>query len=333
MGKPTEKEIDADFKAAYAKLRLKYEEPETGKTVARSSFWFIKDLKKVALFLYAEELFKEALDTLEAEMVALYERRSGKKLTKIQKGVVAQSWLSDSASGHSAFLLQSVLAENELQEKFADIENVDSKLHPMQFFGNLTDSDFAENIRGRHLAVDYVGGDHGEYTHRIQWYCISKKAGALELACRGNGDKTTGELFQRSGPVWLKVFDRTDPSDVNDFRRPEKLNLYLGKPDDAAKTRWPLLTGFMISRQVATNGYSLQTKFLLAAKLAYGLAVTPGFLLMSVSDSKAEIERLRKLPVTPLTEGIEKEINDFLDANRVMTGRDKFYVGSQEKAL
>jgi hypothetical protein len=28
-------------------------------------------------------------------------------------------------------------------------------------------------IKSQHLAKDYVGSDHGQYTHRIQWYCAS----------------------------------------------------------------------------------------------------------------------------------------------------------------
>ncbi len=333
MPKPTEPEIDEQFKAAYGELSLKYDEPEEGKKVARSTYWFIKDLKKIAAFLYAEDGFKDALDILESDMVRLYETRSGGRLSNIKKIAVAQSWMGEPIPNNSAFLLQSVLAEKELAENFNGIEEIDEKLHPMKFFGNLISQGFAHNIKSRHLAVDYVGGDHGEYTHRIQWYCISTKAEDLQLDCRSRDDKKTGGLFERSGPVWVKVFDRTEESDVNDFRRPERLNLFLGVPTDDSKRRWPLLTGFLSSRKEKTNGYTLELKKLLVMTHAYKLPVTAGFLRFSKADALKEIVRLKALKVNNLTEGVDKEIDAFLTDNRVLTARDKFYVGSQEKPI
>lgn len=334
MPKPTEQEIHEGFKAAYATLDMRYDVAEEGQKTARKDMWFSKDLVKVAQFLYGGEAFWNALDVLEAAMIQLYLTRSGRPaLNKIQQRTVAQTWMGEPVPAHSAFLLQSVLAERELQEKFRGIEEVDGKLHPMKFFGNLTSEGFASNIKDRHLAVDYVGGDHGEYTHRIQWYCISAAAAVLNLECRSRNDLSTAELFQRSGPVWVKVFDRTEASDIYDFRRPEKLNLYLGGTDASASDRWPLLNGFMRSRRAATNGYSSETKFLLVAKHAYGLAVDPGFLLMSPVKSRLEITRLKNLVVDPLTPKAEAEIADFLETNRVMTARDQFYVGSDQKTI
>jgi type VI secretion system protein VasG len=334
MSKPSELEIHADFKAAYGDLDMRYDVPEEGQQTARAKMWFVKDLVKIAQFLYAEDPFKQSLDALEDAMQTLYKQRSGKiALSKIHLGAIAQSWMGEPVPAHSAFLMQSVLAENEMLEKFNGIEEIDGKLHPMKFFGNLSAEGFASNIKDRHLAVDYVGGDHGEYTHRIQWYCISKAAEGLGLECRSRGDRSSGELFQRAGPVWVKVFDRTAESDVNDFRRPEKLNLFLGAPTDGAKGRWPLLTGFLMSRRSATNGYSLETKILLVAKNAYGKAVKPGFLLLSPVDSRKEIKRLKELAAGALTETEETEIRGFLESNRVMTARDQFYVGSQQKSI
>jgi hypothetical protein len=334
MAKPTESDIDTDFRAAYDTINLKYDEAEPPSQVARKNMWFIKDLKKVAMFLYGEEPFMQALDALEADMQTLYKQRSGKAtLSKINLRAIAQSWTGPTVPANSAFLLQSVLAANEVVEKFGGIEDVDGKLHPMRFFGNLSNEGFAANIKARHLAVDYVGGDHGEYTHRIQWYCIAKKAAELGLECRTRYDKVTGQLFERSGPVWVKVFDRTDASDINDFRRPEKLNLYLGSPTDASTERWPLLTGFLKSRREVTSGYTVGIKTLLVAKHAYELAVKDDFMRMNPIQTTNEIVRLRTLPVKPLTEAIEKEIAECLEKNKVLTGRDKFYVGSSEKPI
>jgi hypothetical protein len=334
MPAPTDTEIDIQFKAAYDSLGLKYDEPEEGSKTARSNYWFIRDLKKIAKFLYAGDLFKESLNQLEEEMQALYKRRSGKaSLSNINLRTIGESWMGEPIPAHSAFLLQSVLANNELQEGFNGLESVDEKLHPVKFFGNLSSESFASNIKGRHLAVDYVGGDHGEYTHRVQWYCISKAAEALGLECRRRNDRNTGGLFQRSGPVWLKVFDRTEESDINDFRRPEKLNLFLGNPTDSDQKNWPMLTGFLRSRKAKTNGYTLELKKLLAAKYAYNMPVQEGFLRYSTSDARKELTRLTKLDVNPLTVEQVREIEEFLESNRVMTARDKFYVGSSEKPL
>ena len=160
MPKPSESDLDTAFKEAYAALGMKYDEPEQGEKTARKNFWFLKDLKKVALFLYADVDFNDALATLEADMVKLYETRSGRGLSAIGKRAVAESWMGEPVPAHSAFLLQSVLASTELDEKFKDIEDVDGKLHPVRFYGNLEAKSFAANIQARHLAVDYVGGDH-----------------------------------------------------------------------------------------------------------------------------------------------------------------------------
>lgn len=120
------------------------------------------------------------------------------------------------------------------------------------------DSFRAQLKLGLHWKDPGVPGNHGEYTHRIQWYLL---ANALPGNALGNPVK----LFMRIGGVvdpkhepfglWDALFDRNDgsgsakfeiQSNVTDCRSPESLSKFI--VDDANADKWPLLHWFVKAR-------------------------------------------------------------------------------------
>lgn len=116
---------------------------------------------------------------------------------------------------------------------------------------------FLNNLRTKRPFKDYGAAiQHGEYTHRIQWYILSRtvfdsKDTAAEVYAsiadwyydQGKNDKNPS--------LWDALFDRADNTSFrnnaeDDFRSPLKLNTFLRK--DSLAT--PILTAYLHKRFV-----------------------------------------------------------------------------------
>lgn len=112
---------------------------------------------------------------------------------------------------------------------------------------------------GRHWKDPGVPGEHGEYTHRIQWYLLTDAIAGQILA--------PVELFMRIGAIvdpnpgnspsglWDALFDRNDGAastsfkvqkDITDCRCPESLTRFIVNDQNAGQ--WPLLHWYIKAR-------------------------------------------------------------------------------------
>lgn len=207
---------------------------------------YLNDLAKIGAFLSDKENdhFCSALEMLEDAIVAEYEKRSGSVVTRSKNFPKSFTDFSQERQiQHTAHLLTTVLAQKEKEEGFLGIADNNC----VSFYGNLPSDEFGGAIRSRHLAKDYVGLDHGAYTHRIQWYLATVKK--RELGIQSTNMST---IFKSSGRVWGNVFDRNASDGVtllrDDFRRPEYLNPWLSKNNKFGNNSWPVLSAFLKSR-------------------------------------------------------------------------------------
>jgi hypothetical protein len=135
-------------------------------------------------------------------------------------------------------------------------------------FGNV----FKESLALKQHWKDVgAGAEHGEYTHRLQWYILIK-AGAVRTT-PANQEAT---VFASIAPwqkgktnLWTFVFDQMakDPSiggDKYDFRSPENLNLWL--VGDASPEFCPVLRAFLRTR-MAKRQFTNDMQKYLAKKL------------------------------------------------------------------
>ena len=279
MPKPTETEIKQEFTLAYEGLKLTF----------NPSFWFSKAFVKIAEFLYADESspFWAALEVLETAMQTELKARTNREFSSFQLSNVNFDHGRTNKYGTEAdptkHLLTSVLTQFEIAEGFKEVDT-DGEGHPRatRFLGQLSSDDFAYHIRNAHLAKDYVGLEHGEYTHRIQWYCIGQAKQHLGLTDTQQDRDKIATLFMKSGPFWGKTFDRNIQTDTCDFRKPENLNNWLvGKPQGGGK-KFPLLHNFLKARRARMGGTGY-TAFVL--KMMIAKHIFPGsFAKLSTQD-------------------------------------------------
>ncbi len=245
------------------------------------------DLIKVSSFLVASDnLFWEGIGKLEDAMSALFEQRLGVKPAKIPSFAHGRANINPGGVDPTKHLLTEVLTLHENKENFAPVEkSSDNFFHPMSFWGVLDNASFAASIRTKNIGKDYVAGDHGEYTHRIQWYCIGAQKQSLGLM-----SKDMGTLFSRSGISWGRLFDRQaiDATDAFDFRRPERLNRWLtDKVQGSSGKAYPMLHAFLGARaNKMGGGFTLPLKVLKVAKRWYQIPLPPNFNTMLMKDVK-----------------------------------------------
>lgn len=166
--------------------------------------------------------------------------------------------------------------------------NKDGEPHQVMVMGPFSGEGFLRNLReGRHWK-DIVNPNHGEYTHRLQWYLIG----------RGAHVKGVSDLFRKIGSaeahtyppypgapkesyamctVWDAIVDRlppTDPRAANfpfvaentlDFRCPEYFLAWLCTQDD----RYPILASFLKGRKAKRLSQNLDFSHYVALKV-YG---------------------------------------------------------------
>lgn len=215
---------------------------------------------KISKFLTDGPEFLAALKVLEQEMTAEF-------MSRIARGSKEdyQEGMKDLLSGGdksgmfahrrankyeldhdpTRHLLTQVLNTSLELEGFTNFEkNSEGLIFGPSAYGNIEHA-FGEQIQQGRIVKDYVGLDHGEFTHMIQWYCVGKQKVFLDLPNLGFGE--TVNLFKVSGIFWGQVFDLNQAAGEEDFRKPEKLYPWLCDPVRAIE--YPLLNGFLVSRR------------------------------------------------------------------------------------
>jgi hypothetical protein len=210
---------------------------------------YIDDLATIATFLHPDNAtFCEALQKLDDAMIKLFENRTKtvyKKSKVVPKSFSTFDHGRQEYGGATTHLLTEVLAAEEKGAGFQGVETTTGKC--VCFYNNLPGDEFGGAIKAQHLAKDYVGSDHGQYTHRIQWYCASVMRKDLGLK-----NESVANIFKSSGSVWGLVFDRNASEGValldKDFRRPELMNPWIAGNLRYGNHSWPVLSAFLKSR-------------------------------------------------------------------------------------
>lgn len=139
-------------------------------------------------------------------------------------------------------------------------------------FGNV----FKDTIKNRmHFKDIGAGANHGEFTHRIQWYA-AVKAGALVTVDKEDAGTVYGAIHRwlnkspgkggRLLQLWNYIFDMQPPLvgigetlTKDDFRAPENFNLWL--TGDAEPDFCPLLRSFLRARMTKRQIFLIEDYF------------------------------------------------------------------------
>lgn len=143
--------------------------------------------------------------------------------------------------------LNKVLAKTETAMGFTLLDHQETKV----YFGVLDKDSFQADTDLGVPFKDIINPEHGEFTHRIQWYIAMHCAIPLMTPAPQMVDLyrfITGLSF-----LWVYVFDRSKmgekfaPADtILDFRRPEYFHPWLC--NEARAAHYPLLHGFLKAR-------------------------------------------------------------------------------------
>lgn len=140
----------------------------------------------------------------------------------------------------------------------------------------------------RHWKDPTVPGDHGEYSHRLQWYLICTQL-------RGEIKRQAADVFSDIGPVlrsendttgyglWFALFDREDAwpapflvaPGVDDCRSPEELTRLLihdRHADVLPVLHWYFKARMKKRRTGPLNEYSAMTKYVTDKQFKFGVA-------------------------------------------------------------
>jgi|GEM_PF-4201666 len=288
-------------------FKLKYGEIEwDSKKLGEKKY--LNDLAIIGSFLHPENsLFCEALQKLDDEMIKLFEERT---MTKFNKGKIVQKSFSDFSHGRDVkqttkvqsltgevvdtkedatkHLLSTVLARYEKSQGFADVDEQTGKC--VCFYNGLPGDEFGASIKTMHMAKDYVGDEHGAYTHRIQWYLagIMRKDLGLQSA-----DMKT--LFSLSGRTWGLVFDRNAGEKIlllkDDFRRPELMNPWLANNPRYGNYGWPVLSAFLKSRmnRLSRRGWAPDVLKINVASKLYGVKPSANYRTNTATKNAQEL--------------------------------------------
>jgi hypothetical protein len=262
-----------------------------------------KAFVKISQFLTDSPEFLTALNKLEEEMTTEFKRCvQGSKdedqaaIDLAAVGTKAGMFAHRRANKYQSVahdptrhLLTQILNKALEDEGFTSFErNADGLIFGPSAYGNIEHA-FGEQIQQGRIVKDYVGLDHGEYTHMIQWYCVIKQKIFLTLPTLGY-DKVVN-LFKVSGIFWGPVFDLNQALGEDDFRKPEKLYPWLCEP--MRVQNYPLLNGFLVSRRLrlSETAYSPARMKLILAKKFGGLAPPNGYLQMTTPQCDIEFEK------------------------------------------
>lgn len=283
--------------------------PASAKLPAPKDAKYIHDLAKIGAFLNpSNSNFCKALDILDEQMIQEFNKRSSMNFKKSKIKMQSFSSFAHAREGnaetHTKHLLTTVLSKREVEEGF---QGIDERGRGISFYNNLESDEFGGAIKSMHLAKDYVGTDHGAYTHRIQWYCVSVMKEQLDLK-----NVKTSAIFKSSGRVWGLVFDRNAREGVileqNDFRRPELMNPWIASNARYGDHAWPVLSAFLKSRseRMSPRGWSSDVLKINAAAKLFPEKIKPsrGYRKASAVDNQREIASF-KLTLEELTK-VEK---------------------------
>jgi len=216
----------------------------------------LKPYAQMSSFLTGKDAIS-TLGELEAKLLERYRANAGSKakMAKIaadrirtdkyhvDPAVTERGRPEDDPTRH---LLSDVLSEWEKTVGLQVYEVQDGKpkprMKPVYMVGTLSGPGFTGHLRDGHQAKDYVGLEHGVFSHRIQWYLIGTSKtlnlpGAVLVLFKQTGDYTF---------LWDCIFDRQKDLDDRDtdFRKPENLNRYLQRGPNASG-QFPFLSAIV----------------------------------------------------------------------------------------
>jgi hypothetical protein len=253
---------------------------------------FLDALVNIGWFLTSAGDVMPELDYLEK---ALFNRAFGKSLGPERDKIYqqrAKDYYGDATKRAQA------KAKNEKVEKDADLQHLitlefadeekraglakwkkNGEPYQVMVMGPFSGEGFLRNLQeGRHWK-DIVGPNHGEYTHRLQWYLIGKGAHVSGV----------GDIFRKIGSaevkryeenrlwctVWDAIVDRLPPEDPRavtfpfvaqnalDFRCPEYFLTWLCTQQD----RYPILSSFLKGRKEKRLSQNLDFSSYVALKV------------------------------------------------------------------
>jgi hypothetical protein len=154
---------------------------------------------------------------------------------------------SNAIKNNASKALNKVLAKTEVKMGFTLLNSQEVKV----YFGALDGESFSTDANLGVPFKDIINPNHGEFTHRIQWY-IAAHCG-IPLKTSLPHMVKLYKFITSLKNLWVYVFDRGDmtakiaPADSPyDFRRPEFFHPWLC--DDAQAAHYPLLNGFLKAR-------------------------------------------------------------------------------------
>jgi hypothetical protein len=200
---------------------------------------FLEPYARISSFLTDESsALTNALKNLEKELWELYKsRKSLTSMSAIAARGAASRITSDKAKieekaassrkedDPTRHLLSEILGNWESTVGLQVYQMRDGKplFKPVYMVGTLSSEGFTDQLKKGRQAKDYVGLEHGVFTHRIQWYLAGNN---LTL------NTSILDLFKETGNqpfLWNAIFDRQQNlCDQNkDYRKPENLTRYI----------------------------------------------------------------------------------------------------------
>lgn len=216
------------------------------------------ELLEAALF---NTLHIKANSSLTSRFTNLFTSPQKTKKTLISD---AQKYFSDWATRRSAKVgeiktptyelsaskaLSSVLTAMEKEAGFTLLDNDQTKI----YYAVLDKKTFKSEAQTGMQFKDIINPDHGEYTHRIQWYVALHSH--LKLLTPRPETVNLFKFINSTADLWVWMFDRNKMDNSNppntdsphDFRCPENFNNWL--TEDAQTKAYPLLCHFLSERR------------------------------------------------------------------------------------
>jgi hypothetical protein len=243
---PTEAEMHAEMASEFPDY---FAQPDRGA--------FLDDCVRIAAFLSNTDRVRRELKVLEErlsvkvalgwkEAIAHYELRAHGKKSNLDQGL--------------KHLLSNEMTGLEVQSGFNSFESVGSPAGRVQtYVGFIQPEQFRHQVRlGRHWKDPGVPLNHGEYTHRLQWYLLGTHIKDLTrqpvrlfmqigevVHAKGKGLGLWDALFDRDGGEATDNLFKTDYN-VPDSRSPESFTRLV--IDDKNAGEWPFLHWFIKAR-------------------------------------------------------------------------------------
>lgn len=251
---------------------------------------YLDDFGRIGEFLSQQDKVKVGVKVLEDNLIARLQRRlsasgelSDDNLKAAQSYFITSAFRAagtrrprSQAYENYSHLLSEELSAGEIESGLAVdapsllvSQNSQNKVDVM--VGFVAAKTFLEQVaKGRHWKDPGAKPDHGDYTHRIQWYLITKQLKLKHPA--GVVFAATGKYSAKLDGIEMSVFtflvDRYQrgsgaPSgkDSTDFRCPEYLNRWIISQGIA----FPLLSSILAGRRQKRLNYDVRDY--LAAKL------------------------------------------------------------------